>query len=168
MPTKQEWDRINYSRNNYMSALSNENREITTLTEEQHDALEHLCSDRHYIHTNSESLYLSESAEAGEIDKMVGYSGDSMINNYLSEAELPNVNFNSIEYPLDDDSYESMEFSGVDMDSEDSKEEYRVKGLESAHQYTEKINNLIEDYLRSIDTEHGTHYASTGGQRLLN
>ncbi len=68
--------------------------------EKQAETIAKLCSDRHYIHTNSSSAFLSESADGNKINELLSNQLDMGINKYLEEADLPKIDFT---YDYDND-----------------------------------------------------------------
>ena len=127
---------------------------ITTLTEEQHDVLAELCSFRHELHTNQESLFNTESANYPFFNEML--SGG--INEKLKEVGLPEIKSLDVlydDFPTDMDIfYDIAEF------------ETNEEGLEIALQRASEINSAIEGYLLEIDKQHGTSYCPSGYTRL--
>lgn len=160
---------INYeAKERYASNLMKANKEIESLTEEQHDALAEVCRIRHYLHSyNVEKLYTGE-----YMDEFFGYienDNQQTINDILEAAglevidELNNIDIESIEteadwdYVLDDEDKEAY-----DNDSDN----YRDHCIEIYADIKNQINNAIETYLLGIDKEHGTQYCPTGFARL--
>lgn len=135
-----------------------ENREIDTLTEEQHEVIEWLCSVRHDVHCNQEDFFIGESSNC---DKYWGYIEDGCggeINKKLSDVGLDKVDwsFNPEMYDTDSICYEL----GY---SEEEIEEARESCMEMAS----KFNNDIEKYLTNIDKQHGTSYCPSGATRIF-
>lgn len=121
-----------------------EQKEIATLTEEQHEALAQVCSIRHELHTNQKSLFCSESSK---YSTLLNYL-DGGIKEILNSAKLKNsLSWNIVDLPSD-------------YDCEDSD-----KGLSEVFSFVEKVNSEIENYLREIDKTHGTNYCPTGALR---
>ena len=140
---------------NYIDKLMTENAEVETLTEEQHDALAELCRIRHNIHTSAESFFNAESADHNELWNYIYSDTDQYgyINTLLVNNNLPTINFdiNALDYCTTSD-YSDM---GLSYD----------EALEEVCNMVEAVNEKIENYLRQIDKEHGTHYAPTGHAR---
>lgn len=121
-----------------------EMKSITTLTEDQHDALAKVCSIRHELHTNQKSIYRSESSKFSEL---INYM-DGEIKNILLSVGLKNdLKWNVIDLPCD-------------YDCEDAEQ-----GLSDVYDFVAKVNKQIENYLRNIDAVHGTSYCPTGALR---
>lgn len=133
-----------------------ENKEIETLTNEQHELLEELCSFRHELHTNWDSAFNPQSGSfnrfANEISSFsVGLTGHDL-HTRICEA-FGTAPFNPIDYPTLDD-YEDYDYDNVD------------EAYDDACSLFSRINNEIELFLTNIDKEHDTSYAPTGATRI--
>ena len=124
-----------------------ENRQINTLTAEQHEVLAWLCEVRHEVHSNWNSMFLSESPHAVLWERL------DDINNRLSAVNLPNkLRWNA--------------------DAIDNDATYQISGLtyEAAHEemcdFLNRVNNDIESFLLSIDKKHKTAYCPLGATRI--
>ena len=162
-----------------------DNKDIDTLTEEQHDALAQVCSIRHVLHGNNQkavffSNYANHSDWYTYLDN--SFSGEQgVINTLLQEAGLPIIEGLQLseDLPSDNDS----EFLSIEemadtcnFDNEDNLEDedyeeavieaYTSYGTQKCYQAAELINDLIEQYLKNIDQEHGTSYCPTGALRV--
>lgn len=146
-----------------------ENAEIETLTEEQHDYLSSLCSFRHNLHTNKDSIINENS---GEYEYYA-----SEINEYYEDEDstFRAEGFRLFgEYPFMRKDYlcleEIYEEAGEECDRDEDEDGYRrlveEKEMESMDTI-EKINNDIERFLAKIDKQHGTDYCPTGATRLF-
>lgn len=125
-------------------AKQNSMKEITTLTEEQHEALSQVCSIRHELHSNQKSLFNSESSK---YSTLLNYL-DGGIKEILNSAKLKNnLSWNIVELPSD-------------YDCDDIE-----LGLSEVFTFAERVNTEIENYLREIDKLHGTNYCPTGALR---
>jgi hypothetical protein len=130
-----------------------ENKEITTLSEEQHDALAALCAFRHELHTNQKSLFNTESCNHS--DYIRSLDGEIMEN--LNEVGLPNsLTFDIFSFESD---------SEYDEDIDGDYDEWYEKSIAGVFSFVEKVNSEIENYLREIDKIHGTSYCPTGALR---
>ena len=146
-----------------------EQKAITMLTEEQHDFLSDVCSMRHEIHCNQDSLFNCESANYSRYWSWIDELADSATSIGLPHISipdficLPNDHYWNDDEIIDDDGcvYEaSLEF---DTDRYWEKLEI-AQGMVS--DYAEKLNNAIEDWLSAIDRKHGTQYCPRGESRL--
>lgn len=132
----------------YVENLMYRNRIDSTLTSEQCDVLEKVCSFRHQLHSNPESLFYSESANYDYFNDMLR---DEM-SELLSSAGFENsLAYDLIEIPNDHCCY--------------SDEEYE-ECLCEVHEFVNGVNRDIEQFLRDVDEKYGTHYAPTGFSRL--
>ncbi len=130
------------------------NKEITTLTEEQHDILSDLASFRHELHINQFALYNSEHSQNPKFNKYI-----DTINDKLKEAKLPSISLIKIEdIPSTEDRY-----NGIIDNTDEAENKNRNEALRIA----EEINSNIEKYLRAIDEKHGTDYAPSGASRIF-
>ncbi len=124
--------------------------------EKQAETIAKLCSDRHYIHTNSSSAFLSESADGNKINELLSNQLDMGINKYLEEADLPRIDF-TYDYDndiLDDETYElfDMSYEEAEMQTDDIMEQY---------------DKDILEYLKKFDEKYKCHFRPTGVGRLL-
>ena len=133
-----------------------ENSQIDTLTEEQHEALEWLCSVRHDVHCNQDDFFCDESANSSEYWNYIDDGNGGTIREKLMEAGLPEMkwSFNPDMYTSESVCYE-LDYT------EEEREEERERCLEMA----EKFNLDIEKYLKTIDEQHGTNYCPSGASR---
>ena len=172
--TDQERKQMYERKQSYVENLMSKNARVDTLTEEQHNALESLCTKRHEFHSSTKKMFYSE---VPQYEYWNWFDGE--INDELSKAGLPTIDFpDTTEIPCDAD-YELL--------SDEEQEEWERKVQTSNHltsgfaawfEYSdvydeycdicESINKQIEDYLRAIDEEYGTHYAPTGCARNKN
>lgn len=130
------------------------------MTEEQVEAMEQLCKDRHYLHTHASDLFISESADHDPIVRMLDeeYESESNIAHYLTAAGFDNnLKFDTIN--LDDD---STFYLDNDFENDDEREEARIEALENSADFMENVNDKIEKFMRSVDEKYGTHYCPTG------
>lgn len=128
----------------------------TTLTEEQHDVIAWLCGVRHFIHTNMDRYYFSESSEHDTIIDYF-YSDNNGINAKLSKVGLPPIKWeiDIMDTISDFDFYEGL------TEYKESDDAY-----EAAYKQISKLHEQIEDYLREIDRQHKTQYAPSGATRI--
>ena len=151
----------------YAERKMRQNAEIDSLTEEQHDALATLCTFRHKFHLmNVSYLINSEATDDGLLKMIDDEYGEPEINVALEKAGLEPIPFpSSIDLPTDFDWFECM--------TEEEKAEYKDFNdfcnncADKWFEYKEKVNTLIEQYLKKIDREHGTEYCPTGVGRFI-
>jgi len=136
-----------------------EQKAITTLTEEQHDALAEVCSLRHWFHCNMRDLFYSESADYRELCALFpdGSGDDGRINEILKDAGLEPVRFSVTSHDIPDDSI-------WELDGYESLDD----AFNAAMDMAEQLNSDIEAYLTAIDKRHGTSYAPSGATRIYN
>jgi len=140
-----------YIRRNENAAIRmGENKEnCSTLNEEQHDLIARICSMRHRIHCDQQSLYNVESANCSEYGEFLMNVQYDVLN-----AKLPVLKISYDEMaPDSDDRYHDF------IDDTDEAEE---KNLEAFYEIMNETNNQIEAWLREIDEQHGTSYCPTG------
>ena len=141
-----------YSRKSiYVANKNAKNRKISAengLTSAQHEAITYVCSFRHELHCNQEDLFYSESANFSEFScqicgrltrylQKVGLISDSRMFDYSDEF---------FDLPIDFDCH--------------SAEEYE-QGLQQIHEFCEKIDADIIEFLQEIDQRYKTEYAPT-------
>lgn len=159
-----------------------ENAEIETLTEEQHEVLEWLCTIRHELHTSKDSVWNNNSDALKPFDNSCG--------DYEVNQRLKRVGLKPIELQFDYISCPTV--SDFDCLSRDEQDEWQEKAdrynnehpnsmghssislwQEESWEYRdflediERINDNIEKYLKEIDEMHGTNYCPSGYTRLL-
>ena len=163
----------------YAEKRNRENSTVETLTEEQHNTLAWLCEIRHNIHVSGDAMFNTESSEYSYWDylDMNGERGE--INNALGEVELPLIEWNG----LGEDTPNSSDYTYVLTEEDRIEWENKAEAanlpyggytlwIEEGEEYQyfledkEKINDIIEKYLRNIDRQHGTNYCPTGLTRL--
>ena len=129
------------------------NKQVTTLTEEQHELIAEVCNMRHKIHSSDKELYNMESLFSEEASKWI-----DEINSKLKEVNLSKIeNIPRIEdIPTANDVYDGL----IDEDEEEDNVEEFFKIMNI-------LNNSIEKWLSNIDFEHGTKYCPTGAHRIL-
>ena len=152
-----------YGKMIYTGKKMAENREIETLTEEQHDALEMICRARHELHTNMDRIVKGSERN---------YLGDIVrANSALEESGLniiDGIPTDTVDY-IDIDSIRELEDIGEapSRDNEDEWQEWYNAEYHRIYDELENLNKTIEKYLEQIDIEHGTHYAPTGKSRIF-
>jgi len=136
------------------------NAEVSSLTEEQHQALNELCSRRHAMHSNMDSCVTSR-----ENGIMANLEKTGVI---LAQAGIPCHVLPSDESDyIDIDDIDSLyEYDDVPEDDEERQEWYTDNYSRIMSELSE-LNEQIEKYLRSIDEQHGTSYCPTGEQRII-
>jgi hypothetical protein len=142
-------------KNNYFNSV-NEN-----LTKKQHEAIQKLCADRHYMHCNSAEMFNSHSNSYDTISHYVGseMTGESEINAYLAEVEFQKLNFK------DYDDCNTLETYDSDIDGE--YDDYCFDSLNQISKIAEYNDRLIINYLGKIDKEYGTEYCPTMESRKI-
>lgn len=153
-------------------------REIETLTEEQHEALAEVCRIRHTFHCEMYDYFDGEAPTEG-------WEIFEKINDLLSDAGLKTIDFtdydmlpcvNDYYYVISDEERDGWE---AKADKFNSKRQGGLmhNGLslwkEESGEYDtfcdgiEELHNQIENYLYAIDREHGTSYAPSGATRIF-
>lgn len=134
----------------YVANKNAKNREISAengLTDNQHKALVWLCSFRHELHCNQEDLFYSESANFSNF----GFQICGQLNRYLKHVEL--ISDNKFDY--------SEEFFDLPSDFDCHSDEEYEDGLQQVHEFCEKIDADIIEFLQEIDKRYKTEYAPT-------
>lgn len=134
----------------YVCNKNAKNREISAkngLTPAQHEAITYVCSFRHELHCNQEDLFYSESANFSNF----GFQICGRLTRYLQEVGL--ITDRTFDY--------SDEFFDIPSDFDcHSAEEYE-QGLQQVHEFCEKIDADIIEFLHKIDARYHTEYAPT-------
>lgn len=125
------------------------NSENDSLTSEQHEAIQHLCTARHNLHSNKKSVI---------IDDYQGLKPDIIKANVAIKLSgltpMSFVGTDTIDY-IDIDSINEL-----DIEEEEYDDNYiRISGE------LEELNNKIEKYLANIDKTYNTNYCPSGKQR---
>lgn len=132
----------------YVENLMARNRN-SELTDEQCNVLEKVCSFRHELHSNPDSLFFSESANYRDFNDMI----ECDMHDMLECVGLKN----SLQYDT------SLVPNDYCCDTDEDYENY----LREVYEFVSKVNNDIESFLRGIDDKYNTHYAPTGATRLF-
>lgn len=149
-----------------------DNARIETLTKEQHEILEWLCSVRHEMHKNQDEFFNAESSS--KFWEMVDSSLDSEeinIDFKLKSSGLEEIGLNvrCINY-LNNYDYDE-EINEADFKTYEEYDQARIDAYADAFddvcKMASEVNNQIESYLLKIDKEHGTDYCPAGIQRLM-
>lgn len=133
----------------YVANQNAKNRKISAkngLTDKQHEALTYVCSFRHELHCHQEDLFFSESANFSDFANMLCGK---------LHVLLCNV---GIEYGKFDYYNEFIELPDDQMCESD--EEYE-QGLQKVHEFCERIDADIIEFLQEIDSRYNTEYAPT-------
>lgn len=140
-----------YSRKSiYVANKNAKNREISAengLTDDQHEALTWLCSFRHELHCNQEDLFYSESANFSDFSCQIC----GRLTRYLQEVGL--ITDRTFDY--------SDEFFDLPIDFDSHSDAEYESGLEQVHEFCEKIDADIIEFLQEIDARYHTEYAPT-------
>lgn len=143
----------------YAAAAMAKNKETQSLTDDQHDALSDLCSVRHELHTNTDSLIKSD--EGGIKEKLIS------ANIQLNQSGVPPMNF----IPLDTSDY--IDIDTIDLlyeleevpENEEERQIWYDDNYYRIHGELSNLNSKIEQYLSEIDKKYGTQYCPTGLSR---
>lgn len=137
------------------------NKEIDSLTDEQHDALSNLCSIRHKLHTNMDKVTKSDN---DNIKKDIVIANIQIRESGLNPMEF--VPLDEIDY-IDIDTIEDLYIYEEDSIPEDEEERQNWLDYNYERIYSELsiLNNKIETYLKQIDEQYGTEYCPTGLSR---
>lgn len=140
-----------YSRKSiYVANKNTKNRklaEVHGLTDNQHEALTWLCSFRHELHCNQEDLFYSESANFSDFSCQIC----GRLTRYLQEVGL--ISDNKFDY--------SDEFFDVPSDFDCHSDEEYEQGLQQVHEFCERVDADIIEFLQKIDARYHTEYAPT-------
>lgn len=148
------------------------------LTEAQADALEHLTTVRHDIHTSWDEIFNTESGDTS-LDRLLEVQGE------LEAAGLDAPKWVSDEgdilgHDTPNDNSIVYEICGYDKararvlkecpklaeDEDLLRDAIKEELYSMACELYEQLNTAIEVYLHRIDEKYGTNYAPTGAQRI--
>lgn len=138
------------------------NRQKTTLTPSQHDALDYLCAVRHEMHSKQRGFYLSDDPHHNNFELYIGKNGDGVLNQVLASVGLPLLHYNKDIFKV----LEGHEFDRMEFKSDYEFEMYKAQFYDKSKEIIEELNTRIEGYLKKVDREHGTHYCPVGKYRV--
>lgn len=132
-----------------------EQKQVSSLTEEQHDALAQVCSMRHELHCNLDSLIISESTNFSKFNNWLCGDSDESFYMILKSVGIDNdLQWSPEDLPTDDSMWSDF-YSDYD------------EFYDCEYDVASAIHNHVENFLRKIDEEYGTSYAPTGTHRLF-
>lgn len=134
----------------YVCNKNAKNREISAkngLTDNQHEALTWLCSFRHELHCNQEDLFYSESANFSDFSCQIC----GRLTRYLQEVGL--ITDRTFDY--------SDEFFDIPSDFDCSTDAEYESGLQQVHEFCERVDADMIEFLQEIDQRYKTEYAPT-------
>lgn len=134
----------------YVANKNARNRKISAengLTDNQHEALTWLCSFRHKLHCNQEDLFYSESANFSDFSCQIC----GRLTRYLQEVGL--IADRMFDY--------SDEFFDLPIDFDSHSDEEYEQGLQQVHEFCERVDADIIEFLQEIDARYHTEYAPT-------
>ena len=116
------------------------------LTDNQHEAITYVCSFRHELHCNQEDLFVCESANFSHFAEMLCGKLHTLLHNVGIEYNKFDYYSEFIELPDD-------QMCETDAEYED--------GLRQVHEFCEKVDADIIEFLQKIDKRYKTEYAPT-------
>jgi|GEM_PF-4497500 len=152
------WQELTTARNGYIRNLAAENKRIKTLSEEQHDMIGDICSMRHELHMGGNALANPEHSDNGKISSYLYCSstdGDGLIMDTAKATGIDGL-----------DIYFCDVLELADIDGIDGEEDGDPDAVQTNSAVLRRVNDTVEEWLASIDREHGTSYCPTGGQRI--
>lgn len=161
MSNKEMWE----AKERYISNRNRDNRSKVEdlLTEEQIGAVEWLCKVRHDLHTNGdEVLFYTEQAENSYYTDLV----TERITDTMREQfnDFPTVYIDVADLNDDDCWYNSDIIDQSDYNND--FDEYYLESTREIREQIERINAIIEDWLREFDEKYNTSYCPTGATRI--
>lgn len=149
--SKEQYDRRRDNAARRMAA----NAEIETLTPEQHEFLDELCSMRHEIHCSGLAMFCCQSSDYSRLWDYID-NGDETLNGRARALGFDlQARNDSIDVPADDDWDWDDEYEDIDA------------AREACMQWLNEWNDEIEQFLLSVDKTYGTNYCPTGALRGL-
>lgn len=115
------------------------------LTDNQHEAITFVCSFRHELHCNQDDLFYSESANFFEFIEMVCGKLHTILKTAGFENNLDYYK-KFIDIPSDFDCHSDAEYES---------------GLQQVHEFCERVDADIIEFLQEIDARYHTEYAPT-------
>ena len=147
-----------------------ENTEIETLNEEQHEILAKLCQLRHELHTNWDSVFNNNYDDVNYFCDDI----DDNISDQLASVGLPRLKLLSSQKLvtvddfdlLMDDELQEYEEIAENSNYDSAYDAWREDEYEKCCGWLNETNNNVESYLKAIDDEHGTSYCPSGSTRI--
>lgn len=147
--TKEQYDK----KNEWASKRASQNKEITTLTTEQHDALELICRKRHELHSEAKGFFLSESSIYNEYDFYPAeWSVEETLISIIQENNLPDIKITLRDY---DNWYNDRDYEEAGLTVEEA--------FDITYTTKEKIDQDIRNWLSFVDYTYDTNYAPSRG-----
>jgi hypothetical protein len=161
MSNKEMWE----AKERYISKRNRDNRSKVEdlLTEEQIDAVEWLCKVRHDLHVNGDKvLFYTEQAEHDYYTDLV----TERITDTMQEQfpDFPVIYIDVVE--LNDDYCWGSPDIIDQSDYNNDFDEYYLESTREIREQIERINTIIEDWLREFDEKYNTSYCPTGATRI--
>lgn len=162
MSNKEIWE----AKERYISNRNRDNRSKVEdlLTEEQIDAVEWLCKVRHELHSNGdEVLFYTDRAENSYYTDLVTERITDTMREQFANFPRIYINCDMLNYDFcwDDENIIDREDYNHDYDN------YACECKQEIREQIERINTIIEDWLREFDEKYKTNYCPTGATRIL-
>jgi hypothetical protein len=138
-----------------------ENRNIESMTEEQHDAMANLASVRHDFHVNMGKIIFDD--EMNQRNKLIE------ANALLMESGLPRMDFIpvSLEDYIDIDTIDLLKQIEDVPEDENELQIWTDENYERIYSELSELHGRIESYMSDIDSKYGTSYAPSGHTRIM-
>lgn len=136
------------NKNVYVCNKNAKNRKLADengLTDNQHEAITFVCSFRHELHCNQDDLFYSESTNFFEFIEMVC----GKLHTILKTAGFEN----NLDY--------YKKFIDIPSDFDCHSDEEYEQGLQQVHEFCERVDADIIEFLQEIDARYHTEYAPT-------
>lgn len=137
-----------------------ENAKVESLTDEQHELLEKLCTYRHELHCNWGTMFNPQSGNFNELADVISEyavgTGEWDLYSAIKEA-FGREPFTPTDWPTRECCKEWYAYDDIENAYEDPDEAYEVMC-----EVLSKVNSEIEAFLAEVDKEHGTSYCPSG------
>lgn len=144
----------------YAARRMEKNKEIKTLTSEQHDILAELCKVRHEFHISMDNIVKTDSKQLKKdlvrINIELREEGLETISSIPSGDITDYIDIDTI-----DELYEIEDFP----EDDEERNEWYIENYERIMDELNSLHSDIEDYLYKIDKEYGTDYFPGGHTR---
>lgn len=152
------------AKNEWAAQRMSSNKEIATLTEDQHETIAAICTLRHEAHTNFEEFWNPKgTSKLSCLFPCEWETEDCAINNMLSEAKLPSIRWSTQRTYSNSPSIEDFCEEIDDNMDKDEKNEILDDMKNDLQETLNKLDQDVRDYLAYIDSIHNTNYAPARG-----
>lgn len=147
-------------KNEWAAKRMTANKEIATLTEEQHETIAAICALRHEAHTSFSEFWNPQGdSKLSRLFPSEWETEDCVIDEMLSEVNLPPVRWSTQRTYRNSPDVEDYHEEIDDDTNEDDKNEILDCLKNDLLETLTELDQDVRDYLAYIDSVHNTNYA---------